>query len=169
MSGSKSLYIAEDGKVYKIPQSKNRVSISNSNLANQSVLEVFLYYETKERKPFRLISIGFDRLQLDNIGQYQFTDEEMKMKMRNFNEFAFYTAEDFSKKPEPWPIPDAAVIPNKIEKDVLVNFLKEEYPLLSNNCLQIIEREVQRRKSNHANLINLIKTAIKIKNKKVIS
>lgn len=166
MSGVKWFYISNEGKIFNVPQPKHWVFKPILELANQWVLEVCLYYETKNRKPAHLISISFDRIKLDNKGQYRLTSDETNMKLRDFLEYGFTTAEELSKKTDPWSIPDAPIIPNQNEKDALIQFLKSQYPLLWNGCPQIIEKEIIQKEAIHKKKLELIRRAIKLKKSK---
>lgn len=143
MSGSRRIFISESLKVYRVSQSKGHKGIIE--LANQTVLEVFFYYETFERKPSNLLAINFDRLKLDSNGQYHFTDEEMAKKTRNLIIFGlFQTAEDLSKGSSPLPIPTAPVIPTRSEKEIILKYMKEKFPKLYVNGCYILEQQIRK-------------------------
>src|SRR5690606_38403228 len=119
MSGLRYLLINSDYKVYKIPAPKNHIYPSVQELSNQLVLEVILYYETHNRKPNQLLHVSFDRLQLNNDGQFIMTELEREKGLRNFLLFGFETPESLSKRNEPLPLPSAIVTPTILEKEAL--------------------------------------------------
>jgi len=164
MSGIKCLYILNGLKVYNIPQPKDWVFKPISELAKKNVLMVNLYYKTINRKPSELCGMNFDRVNLNEDGGYILTKEIANLKVRNFIEFGFYTAEELSKREDPWSIPDAPIIPSKEEIDAIKKYLKEHYPVLYKDSAQIILREIQEKERIHHRNINLIKKAIKIRN-----
>ena len=166
MAGFKFLYISGEGKVFKIAQPKDGVFKAVPELAGQPVLRVFLHYETKNRKPWRLTVLDFDRIQLDSKGQYHLTDDEMNARMRNFREYGYVTAEELSKKTDPWVIPNAPVVPNKVEKESLVKFIKIQYPLLWENSPETLEQTLRWKQSLHQKNLDLIKEAIKLRKSK---
>ncbi|WP_379320269.1 hypothetical protein [Paenibacillus puldeungensis] len=66
-------------KIIKIPQPKNHKYKSVPELTNQNVPEAILYYKNKDRKPYQLLTVGFDRFRLDSNGNYEETEVERKM------------------------------------------------------------------------------------------
>ena len=167
MSGFKFLFISREGEVHPIPAPKGAVYKAVPMLANESVLLVEMFYEVKNRKPWQLIRIGFDRIQLDEHGQYILTTEEMGNKFYNICHFGLASAEELSKREEPVAIPKAPVVPNAKEKETLISFIKGKYPLLWKNSPASIELSIKSRLNSHSDLINLVKksTVIRRKNK----
>jgi len=84
---------------------------------NESVIVVELLYEVKNRKPWQLIYVGFDRIQLDGYRQYLLTMEERGSKFYNISHFGLASAEELSKREEPIAIPKALVVPNAKAKN----------------------------------------------------
>jgi len=97
MAGTRFLFISKEAQVYKVPIPKDFEYKAIPSLADQDVLEVILHYETRNRKPHKLICVSFQRLSLDNNGQYKLTDDEMNNRSRNFREFALHTPETLSE------------------------------------------------------------------------
>jgi hypothetical protein len=162
MSGIRYLFISNNN-VFKIPTPKDRIYKPIPQLANQDVLEIILYYETINRKPNKLLFISFDRMQLDNHGQYILTQEEINKGSRNFLLFAFQTPEILSKSDKPLPIPSTITIPTKSEKVCLKQYLKEYMPHIYTIGLHIIEKEIQTRNENNIKNIQFVKDAAKIR------
>ena len=169
MSGLKFLFIGGEGDVYPIPASKGSAYKAVPRLANESVLVVELFYETESRKPWRLIYVGFDRIQLDGNGQYLQTMEERGSKFYNIIHFGLASAEELSKREEPIVIPKALVVPNAKEKDALISFMKEKYPILWENSPETIELSIQSRLNTHSDLVNLVKKSTVIRRKNRIA
>lgn len=162
MSGIKWMYISKEGEVFKVPHPKDGMFKAIPQLASQTVLEVCLYYETKDRKPWKMLRVDFDRITLNNNGQY-LSQSETHGSLRNFLEYGLITPEQLSEKQDPWVIPKAPVIPNKIEKEVLIHFLKDKYPLLWQNSPEAIEIAILNRKNVHNKYLSLIRTALALK------
>lgn len=159
MSGIKFLYITGEGEVYPIPTPKDSVYKVVPKLANESVLEVNLFYETKNRRSWRLIHVGFDRIQLDKYGQYTMTDEETSKSFFNFIHFGFATVKELTEREEPLAIPKAPVIPNVKEKVALISFIKRKCPFLWENSPQVVEQSIKSRQNQHSELISMVKKA----------
>lgn len=166
ISGLRFFYISGEVKIYSIPIPKRFVYKAIPELANQLVLEVNLFFETLNRKPWRLLNVSFDRIQLDENGQYTVTDEEVHKGMYNFNTFAYTTAEELSNRDIPLPIPKAIVIPDPKEKEVLVKYIKQKYPALWKNSADVIERSIRSRIASHSELVDMVKKASAIRRKK---
>ena len=169
MSGIKFLFISGEGEVYPIPVSKGSVYKAVPSLANQSVLVVELLYEVENRNPWRLIYVGFDRIQLDGHGQYLLTVEERESEFYNICHFGLASAEELSKREGPIAIPIALVIPNAKEKDTLISFMKRKYPSLWENSPEVVELYIQSRLHIHSDLVNLVKESTVIRQKNRIA
>jgi len=165
LSGVKFLYVSREGKVYSVPIPKHFVYKAIPELANQSVLEVNLMYETRNRKPWRLFHIGFDRILLDENGQYTLTDEEVNNGLYNFLNFGYTTAEELSKREEPLTIPKAIVVPDTKEKEVLIKYIKQKYPVLWENSPGVLEMSIKSRITGHSELVKMIKEASVLRRK----
>jgi hypothetical protein len=160
----KVLYISEK-EVYPIPIPKKFVYKAIPELANKSVLGVNMIYEIQNRKPWRLINFSFDRILLDENGQYIFTAEESNKKSYNFIEFALVTPEELSRREEPLPIPQTIVIPDAKEKETLIKYIKQKYPLLWDNSPEVLEKSIRSYIAKHNKLKDLVKKASAIKKK----
>jgi len=169
MSGIKFLFISGEGEVYQIPASKGSVYKAVPRLAKESVLVVELFYEVENRKPWRLIHVGFDRIQLDGHGQYILAMEEGGSKFYNISHFGLVSAEELSKREEPIAIPKAPVIPSAKEKETLISFVKRKYPILWENSPEAVELSIQSRLNTHSDLVNLVKKSTVIRRKNRIT
>ena len=159
MSGLKYLFLTGQGDVYQIPIPNGTRYKPVPQLANQIVLVVDLFYETQNRKPWRLKHVGFDRIQLNLHGEYILTNKEKQKRLYNFFNFGIVTAEELSRKEDPWPIPGAPVIPNDVEKKVLIEFLKEKYPVLLENSPNVIEEAIESSLYKHSELQKMVREA----------
>ncbi|MDR3587524.1 MAG: hypothetical protein P4L59_19765 [Desulfosporosinus sp.] len=168
MSGIKFLFISREGEVYPIPALKGSVYKPVPRLANESVLVVELFYEVENRKPWQLIYVGFDRIQLDGHGRYILTMEERGSKFYNICHFGLTSAEELSKREEPIAIPKALVVPNAKEKKALISFIKTKYPALWENSPEAVELSIQSRLNTHCDLVNLVKKSTVIRRKNQI-
>ncbi len=166
MSGLKFLVISREGKVYPVPIPKGPTYNAVPELANQQALVVDLFYETQNRKPWKIINVGYDRIELDEHGQQTAEDQDLHRKLYNFNNFGISTVEQLSKRRGPIPIPEAPVIPTKVEKDALRCFIQKNYPVLWENSPNSIEYSINSRLDNHAKLINMVKEASSLRRKR---
>ncbi|MHB1167510.1 MAG: hypothetical protein ACYC3E_01200 [Carboxydocellales bacterium] len=166
MPGIKCLYITSDGRVFNVAISKNSVFKPVPDLAGESILEVSIFYETKERKPWRIFRFDFERITLNSEGQFILTGNEVHRSMRNFNIFAFSTVEDISQRSGPLPIPNAPIIPNEIEKKALISYLKGKYSVLWENSWNVLEQHIRDAHQRHENQIKTIKKASILRNHK---
>ncbi len=165
MSGFRFLYISREGEVYPIPVPKDATYKKVPELANELVLKVNLLYETRNRKPWQLIYVGFDRVQLNALGQYILTDEEIDNSVFNFMNFSLVTAEELSKREDPLPVPQSIDVPTAKEKEALINYIKRKYPALWQNSPSVIEETIRSRIEKHAKLVKLVKEASVIRRK----
>ncbi|NLB42540.1 MAG: hypothetical protein GX815_09835 [Clostridiales bacterium] len=165
MSGLRFLYISREGEVYPIPIPKDSTYKKVTELANELVLKVNLIYETRNRKPWQLYYVGFDRVQLNALGQYIMTDEEIDNSVFNFTNFSLVTAEELSKREDPLPVPQSIDVPTAKEKEVLINYIKHKYPALWQNSPSVIEETIRSRIEKHTKLVKLVKEASAIRRK----
>jgi hypothetical protein len=163
MSGIRWLFISEDFKVYRTYEPKNHVYKPIKELASQEVLEVILFYETNERKPYKLLQVSFERLGLDSTGGYVITDDARDRGFYNLTNYAFATPEDLASSEEPLAIPIAPITPSSSEKKALYKYLKEKLPSLAKDAPLVVERCVNSLKQNHQNNIDLIRQAKRLK------
>jgi hypothetical protein len=163
VSGIRWLFISNDCRVFRIPKPKNWVYKPVKELSGQEVLEVILYYETRDRKPFKLLRIEFDRIRLDPKGKYVFNDEDRERGMYNFLEFELTTPEKLANSDRPLAIPIAPVTPLPKEKAVLYAYLKGKLPILAKEAPLVLENAIQFAEQTHQKFIKLIKQAKKLK------
>jgi hypothetical protein len=163
MSGIRWLFISEDYKVFRTYEPKNHTYKPIKELANQEVLEVILFYETKDRKPYKLLQVWFERLGLDSTGGYVINKEAKDRGLYNFIEYGFATPEDLANRDEPLSIPVAPITPTGSEKEALYKYLKDKLPALAEDAPFVVERCITSLKQNHQNYIDLIRQAKKLK------
>lgn len=166
MSGIRWLFISKDYKVYRIPKPKKHVYKPIKDLSGQEVLEVILYYETRDRKPFKLLTVHFDRLSLNAEGRYMMSDEDRDRSFYNVFEFGIGTPEELAKRDKPLAIPIAPVTPSSAEKEALYTYLGEELPELAKDAPIIVEKLIGYSKESHQKNINLIKQSKRLKEAK---
>jgi hypothetical protein len=164
MSGIRWLFISEDCKVFRTYEPKNNEYKPIKELASQEVLEVILFYETKERKPYKLLQVWFQRLGLDSAGGYVITDETRDRDLYNYIKYGFVTtSEELANRKEPLAIPIAPTTPTSSEKEALYKYIKEKLPALAKDAPFVVERCIKSIKQNHQNNIDLIRRAKKLK------
>jgi hypothetical protein len=166
MPGSMSLYITSCGNVYRVPRDKKGNEKSMPKLAGKSVLFVRLQYDTIERKPNKVVAMLIDRLDLNNNGEYILTVEEAQRKCRNYINYFLITPEVLSEREEPWELPNAPIIPSKVEKESLTAFIKRKYPKLWRNSPGFIEAVIRIRLVQHKELCDLLRKASRIRKKR---
>ncbi|MCD9023455.1 hypothetical protein [Cohnella silvisoli] len=165
MGGTMWLFISKDLKVTKIPKPINQVYKPIPSLARQEVLEVIMYYETKSRKPSELMIVNFNRFRLDENGGYVITDFERRRAFHNFFEFGMTTPEEKAEEDQPLALPIPPVIPTIKEKETLYSYLKQKYSVLANQTPMVVENMINFSKETHRKHIELVKKAMKIRNK----
>ncbi len=157
MAGFLNLCICMDGKIIKVPNVKWDNNKSIPQLSEQEVLHVHIVYDTEERNPNMIIGVWFDRVQLDELGQYSLNKNHPSLQ--NFIEYAFVSAEELCERNEPLTIPAAPVVPTQFEKESLNTYLKNKYPVLLKNSPHAIELTINRLNEQHRKYIGLVKKA----------
>ena len=157
MAGFLNLCICTDGKIIKVPNVKWDNNKGIPELSAQEVLHVHIAYDIEERKPSRIIGVWFDRLQLDELGQYNLNINHPSLQ--NFIKYAMASAEQLCEREEPLAIPEAPVLPTQFEKEALNAYLKNKYPVLLKNTPHTIELTINRLKEQHRGYIDLVKKA----------
>ena len=163
MTGIKCLYITKDNKICKIPVPNGNLYKPVPWLANEEVLFTLLYYETVNRIPSKLISANFDRIQLNNVGGYELTIDEIKKRYYNFDNSGFNDVELLSQK-DCLPIPQATIIPTTTEKEALYYYIKEKSPHLWVNFTDILECYIRSCIYNDLELRQLVKKSSILRN-----
>lgn len=118
-----------------------------------------LYYETKDRKPERLLIVEFDRIRLDTEGVYELTDEEMNKVMQNALHFIYATPQQLANSEGPVVLPVAPSIPSSKEKIALYAYLNNKIPSLGKDAPKIVENTIASLKNVHQEKIDMIKEA----------
>lgn len=159
MSGVKWLYISKEDKVFKVPNPKNNKYKAVKELAGQNVLKVMMYYETKDRKPERLLIVEFDRIRLDAKGNYELSEVKMKNVMQNALHFMYATPQQLANSEGPIVLPIAPCIPSSKEKVALYAYLNSKIPSLGKDAPKIVENTVSSLQNVHKGKIDMIKEA----------
>jgi hypothetical protein len=132
--------------VVEIPESKTKGNKwIKPELANKSTLTVEISYETENRKPFKIIHLGFDRISFNEQGIYNFEEAMISEEARVNSDYMW----SFLSEKKPLPIPIAPVIPTKEEMLTIKNYLNNKYPLLLKNTPDAIELTIDRIKERH--------------------
>lgn len=144
-----------DGKVYEIPVYKiKNGKFPKKELAGKTVIMMEMTYETKDRRPFKIIRITFERASFDNKGIY---DIHKDAPSQAFAVKLKYMFSKLYKKNEPLPIPIAPVIPTKQEVEILKAYLNKKYPALLQNSPNVIEKWITIAKEQHKKEIKMMK------------
>jgi hypothetical protein len=149
--------------VFRISQPKNQVYKPIQELAGQEVLEVILYYDTIDRKPYKLLTVEFDRLRLDSEGRHVVSEEARRRGLYNFLEFGLVTPEELANRDRPLSIPVAPIIPTVREKEALYNYLRDKLPVLAKDAPLVVEIRLKSRDRIHQRNIDLVRQAKKLK------
>lgn len=157
MAGFLNLCICTDGKIIKVPNVKWDNNKAIPQLSEQKVLHVHIAYDTEERKPSMIIGVWFDRLLLDESGQYTLNKDHPSLK--NFINYGLASAEELCERQGPLTIPLAPIVPTQFEKEALNRYLKNKYPILLKNSPQTIELTINRLNGQHRGYIDLVKKA----------
>ena len=168
MSSLRMILISEDSKVFKIPIPKEMVYKPVKQLSNQRVLQVTFYYETYDRKPSQLLKIYFDRIDLDDKGQYSYTDDERLRHFRNISIFTLQTPETYSDSTQEVTIPTASEVPTLKEKEAIINYFKDKMPQFYPQGCYILEKAIHESlERNEANK-NFMKEVARLRKNKII-
>lgn len=165
MPGIRNLYIVNDS-VIKVPQPKGSTFKAIPSLKNRSVLWVEIIYETKNRVPDSIWRIIFNRIDLDDNGQYELTFDELTKKMRNITLFSFQTPETLGEGNEPLPIPSSIAIPTKTERKALIRYIIDRMPTLKKEAAFSVQAAVVHAEAIHNEYRNLIIKAAKYRRAK---
>jgi hypothetical protein len=151
--GMKIICITENDAV-EIPESKRKnEKWMKPDLANKSVLMVEISYETENRKPFKIIHLGFDRISFNEQGIYDFQEAMISEEARVKSDYMW----SFLSDNKPLPIPIAPAIPTEDELKKIKSYLNEKYPLLLENTPEAFELTIDRIKDRHNENITTFK------------
>lgn len=144
-----------DGNVYEIPVYKIKDGkFPKKELAGRTVIMMEMIYETKNRRPYKIVRVAFDRVSFDENGIYDVrkdsASEVIGVKLE-------YMYSKFHKKNEPLPIPIAPVIPSGEEVKIIKEYLKKKYPILYANSSNAIEEWIEEAKEQHQKEIVMMK------------
>lgn len=144
-----------DGKVYEIPVYKIKDGkFPKKELAGQTVIMMEMIYETKNRRPYKIVRIAFDRVSFDENGIYDVrkdaASEVIGVKLE-------YMYSKLHKKTEPLPIPIAPVIPTDEEVKIIKQHLQKKYPILYKNSSNAIEEWIREAEEQHKKEIHMMK------------
>ena len=161
MIGCRYLLIS-DNKVIKIPRPKDSKFRFVPQLANKKVLEVILFYENKDRKPYQLLMVEFDRFRFDSNGIYEETDTDRRRALHNFFEFGIPSSL-IKDEDRPISIPVPPIIPTDVEKELLYSYLTVKMPSLAKDAPYIVENRIRSLKDKYAEFIRIAKARVRKK------
>lgn len=146
-----------DEAVYEIPfyQIKGG-KFPRRELASQTVIMMEMTYETKNRRPFTIIRIVFERVTFDKHGIY---DARAVSDSEEFAVKRAYTLSQLDEITDPLPIPIAPVILTEIEINAIKAYLNRKYPALLKNAPSAIEEWIAVSKEKHVAEIKQMKVS----------
>lgn len=144
-----------DGNVYEIPVYKIKDGkFPKKELAGKTVIMMEMIYETKNRRPYKIVRIAFDRVSFDDEGIYDVrkdsASEVIGVKLE-------YMYSKLNKKLDPLPIPIAPVIPTDEEVKIIKAYISKKYPILCKNSSNIIEKWIKEANEQHKKEIDMMK------------
>lgn len=148
-----------DGVIHEVPiyKMKNGKMVK-PELADKTVIMMEIVYETKDRKPFKIMRINFSKAYFDDRGIH---DIESVSNSKEIGIKLEYIFSDFSEEPNPLPIPIAPELPTEKEVALIVSYLNRKYPYLLINSPTAIEQAVSESKENHKKEIRKMKLSHK--------
>ncbi len=148
MGGSRWLYISQQ-KAYRVRQPAKGMRQPVPALAGRHVLEVTLYYETRDRKPWKLIRVDFSRLEIDSAGEAAADEQMENYRASNWMEFAVRDVLGDSDPSGPITLPMPPVLPTVSEKETLIAYLKDKMPILWQNSPEKVEASISAQVRSH--------------------
>lgn len=150
----KLLFVQGNDSVKEIAATKKvNHSIVDIDLADKTGLLTTLTYETKNRRPYNIVHIGFQRITFNKLGVFSFSEQVTSESVRVQLQYAFYD----SLGNEPLPLPIAPELPNKEELDVLKTYIINKYPILLQNNPYVFTNSIKRKKELHLQQIQQMK------------
>lgn len=136
-----------ENTVHEIPLTKVKDGKMEAPIfSNQSVLKMEMVYETKNRKPNKILRIIFNNILFNSDGIYDYgaasVSKEFQVKLE-------YIMSGIGLESSPLPIPIAPVIPSNKEVELLKNHLNNKYPLLLFNSPYALEEAINQSKVQH--------------------
>ena len=162
MPGIAYFYITSENQVIKVPQPKKDGFKPLTTLANEEVIIVEIAYTTSNRKPISTSLVSFRRVTLDVNGSYRTSDEEISEAVNDLDAL-YFGASKIAESSDPLEIPRARFIPTNEQKNIIIQYIKKEYPGLYQTvaykiqeyCDAVVYRNEKKRK--------LIKEAARIR------
>lgn len=146
-----------DEEVYEIPFYKiKNDKFPRAELACQTVIMMEMTYETRNRKPFKINRITFDRVSFDDQGIY---DSRGASNTKEFGVKLEYLFFNLYETFDPLPIPIAPIIPTEKEIAAIKAYLDRKYPALLRNSPTAIEHWILKRIENHRKEIKMMKAS----------
>lgn len=166
--GIKVLCVKND-KVFAIPvnqMEKNR-TIVLPELAGQTVLKMLMVYQNKNRIPFQIEHIEFERITFDNDGVYDMNkvikSEEFRARFQYVNrELHEMLAKSNGNELNPLPVPRPTSNLETQEINSIKSYLKNKFPQLLKNSPNAIEQAIERELQIHNSQVQLMKESYRV-------
>lgn len=129
MPGIAYFYITCENQIIKVRQPKEDGFKPISHLANEEVIIVEIAYTTTNRKPVSTSFVSFSRVTLDDNGIYRISEEELRDVVNDLDTLSL-GALHIAESNGPLVIPRARFIPTNEQKNIVIQYIKKEYPTL---------------------------------------
>lgn len=141
-------------KIQEIPAIKEKgPAIVDMKLANTTGLLTTIVYETKNRRPYKIVRTNFDRINFNENGIYSFSEQILSENFRIKFNYAIGGYDGLSTL----PVPIAPELPNKNELALLKSYINEKYPILLENDPFVLESTMKKLTTQHMNDIQRMK------------
>ena len=150
-----SKYLCVNGSdVYQIPLKQiNNNRIEKEELRNLTSLMVTVLYELKDKKPYEVRNVWFERITFNEKGVHEILLNSPKISTQMTYAFHGFMGNDDKEL----PVPVALVEPTQQELEALKKHLNNKYPLLLKRNPYAIEMELMEQKSKHEKDVKLFK------------
>ncbi len=147
-----------DETIYEIPVSKIKNGrFPKPELAGQTVIMMEMIYQIKDRRPFKIVRIIFNRVSFDENGIYDIHADSVSKEFGVKLEYIF----QLDQYSEPLPIPIAPILPTKKEIATIKLYLNRKYTALLENSPNAIEYSIALLKDRHEKEIKMMKESHK--------
>lgn len=153
--GFKMIYITESGELRPMTHKFKDVK----ELANEMILSVTLLYETVDRKPSSLTGVQWGWMTLDLNGAVSLQDPLFIHRMALMSSLDFGSTLDgeMRKSGKQLLLPPKENIPNPVQKEALISYVKKKYPQFGDSGSYTIEQSIQLERLKHTRMIEEIR------------
>lgn len=149
----KMLFV-QSGKIQEIPTVKKEGhAIVDKKLANTTGLLTTIIYETKNRRPYKIVRIDFERISFNENGIYSYSEQILSENFRIKLNYAIGGYDDLRTL----PVPIAPELPNKNELALMKRYINDKYSILLENDPFVFESTMKKLTTQHMNDIQQMK------------